>query len=133
MDTIIRATVLYWVLLFVWRLLGRRTASQLSPFELIVIFILGGLTIQAIVADDRSVVNAIAGVFTIAANHILVSAIKQRSVGFRKLVDGTPVVVVNNGKLDERLLHGLRMVEEDVFAAARQEGIQSLDEIRMAV
>src|SRR4051812_18049161 len=99
MDTIIRATVLYWILLFVWRLLGRRSASQLSPFELIVIFLLGGLTIQAIVADDRSVVNAITGVFAIAANHVLVSAIKQRNTTFRKLVDGTPVVVLTEGKL----------------------------------
>src|SRR5689334_2741189 len=127
MDTIIRATVLYWVLLFVWRLLGRRTASQLSPFELIVIFILGGLTIQSIVADDRSVVNAIAGVFAIAANHVLVSAIKQRSAWFRKLVDGTPIIVVRDGKIDKRILHGLRMVEEDVFAAARQEGLATLE------
>jgi uncharacterized membrane protein YcaP (DUF421 family) len=133
MDTIIRATALYWILLTVWRMLGRRTASQLSPFELIVIFILGGITIQAIVADDRSVVNAVAGVFTIAANHMLASIIKERSTTFRKLMDGTPVVVVTNGEIDDHLLHGLRMVKEDVLAAARQEGLRSLDAVRLAI
>ena len=73
MDTIIRATVVYWVLLIVLRMIGRRTASQLSPFEMLVLFLLGGMSIQAVVADDRSLVNAIAGIFAIAVNHVLVS------------------------------------------------------------
>jgi uncharacterized membrane protein YcaP (DUF421 family) len=74
MATIIRATVAYWVLLFVLRLLGRRAASQLSPFELIVMFLLGGMSIQAIVSDDRSLFTAVIGILTIAINHFAVSA-----------------------------------------------------------
>ncbi|MGA8025845.1 MAG: hypothetical protein WB992_01780 [Bryobacteraceae bacterium] len=77
------------MLLFVLRLLGRRAVSQLSPFELIVMFLLGGMSIQSIVSDDRSLFTAVIGIFTIALNHFLVSAIKQRFITFRKLVDGT--------------------------------------------
>src|SRR5438046_8619070 len=130
MGTIIRATVAYWVLLFVLRLLGRRAASQLSPFELIVMFLLGGMSIQAIVSDDRSLFTAVMGILTIALNHFAVSAIKQRYITFRKLVDGTPIVVAQEGAVEERLLHGLRMVKEDLMAAARQKGMTSLDEVR---
>ena len=133
MGTIIRATVAYWVLLFVLRLLGRRAASQLSPFELIVMFLLGGMSIQAIVSDDRSLFTAVIGILTIALNHFLVSAIKQRYVKFRKLVDGTPIVVAQDGVVEERLLHGLRMVREDLMSAARQKGMTSLDEVRLAI
>jgi uncharacterized membrane protein YcaP (DUF421 family) len=127
MATILRATLFYWILLCTLRLLGRRAASQLSPFELIVLFLLGGISIQAIVADDRSTINALTGVFTIAANHMLVSAWKQRNESFRKLVDGTAVPVLSHGELDKRRLHGLRMLEEDVMAAARQGGAGKLD------
>ena len=133
MGTIIRATVAYWVLLFVLRLLGRRAATQLSPFELIVMFLLGGMSIQAIVSDDRSLFTAVMGILTIALNHFAVSAIKQRYVTFRKLVDGTPIVVAQEGVVEERLLHGLRMVKEDLMAAARQKGMTSLDEVRLAI
>ena len=133
MGTIIRATVAYWVLLFILRLLGRRAASQLSPFELIVMFLLGGMSIQAIVSDDRSLFTAVMGILTIALNHFAVSAIKQRYVTFRKLVDGTPIVVAQEGVVEERLLHGLRMVKEDLMAAARQKGMTSLDEVRLAI
>jgi uncharacterized membrane protein YcaP (DUF421 family) len=133
MGTIIRATVAYWVLLFVLRLLGRRAATQLSPFELIVMFLLGGMSIQAIVSDDRSLFTAVIGILTIALNHFLVSAIKQRYYAFRKLVDGTPIVVAEEGVVEERLLHGLRMVREDLMAAARQKGMTSLDQVRLAI
>jgi uncharacterized membrane protein YcaP (DUF421 family) len=133
MGTILRATIAYWVLLFVLRLLGRRAASQLSPFELIVMFLLGGMSIQSIVSDDRSLITAMVGILTIALNHFAVSAIKQRFVTFRKLVDGTPIVVAQDGVVDTQLLHGLRMVEEDLMAAARQKGMTSLDEVRLAI
>ena len=133
MDTIIRATVVYWVLLIVLRMIGRRTASQLSPFEMLVLFLLGGMSIQAVVADDRSLVNAIAGIFAIAVNHVFVSWLKEISTGFRKVVDGTPVVVLEDGQVRRDLLHGLRMIDEDLMAAARQKGARSLDEIKLAV
>lgn len=133
MGTILRATVAYWVLLVVLRLLGRRAASQLSPFELIVMFLLGGMSIQSIVSDDRSIITAIVGIFTIALNHFAVSAIKQRFVTFRKLVDGTPIVVAQDGVVERRLLHGLRMVEEDLMAAARQKGMTSLEQVGLAI
>ena len=133
MGTVLRATIAYWVLLFVLRLLGRRAASQLSPFELIVMFLLGGMSIQSIVSDDRSLFTAVIGILTIALNHFVVSATKQRFVPFRKLVDGTPIVVAENGKVDQAMLHGLRMLEEDLNAAARQKGLSSLEQVRLAV
>ena len=94
---------------------------------------LGSLTIQAIVADDRSMINAITAVMAIAANHLTVSAIKQRYERFRKLVDGTPIVVVSDGNVDKRKLHGLRMLDEDVMAAARESGAHDISEVDLAI
>lgn len=96
-------------------------------------FLLGGMSIQAIVSDDRSLFTAVIGILTIAINHFAVSAIKQRFTTFRKLVDGTPIVVAENGVVDNRFLHGLRMVQEDLMAVVRQNGMKSLDEVRLAI
>jgi uncharacterized membrane protein YcaP (DUF421 family) len=133
MGTIIRATAVYWILLLVLRLIGRRAISQQSPFEFIVIFLLGGMSIQAIVLDDRSLFNAIVGIFTIAGNHFLASSMRERFHLFRKIIEGIPVVVAQNGKVDKRLLRGLRMLEEDVLAAAREKGVRDLSEIDLAI
>jgi uncharacterized membrane protein YcaP (DUF421 family) len=124
MITILLATLMYWVLLAVLRIIGRRAISQLSPFELLVIFLLGGIATQVIVADDHSAASAMTGMFTIAVNHAFVSVLKGRSQMFQKIVDGTPVVLVANGKIDRDILRGLRMHEEDVMAVARQNGIK---------
>lgn len=133
MGTILRATLVYWVLLMVLRLIGRRAVSQQSPFEFIVIFLLGGMSIQAIISDDRSLFAAVVGIFTVAANHFLASIVRERFLLFRKIVEGTPVIVAENGELDRNLLHGLRMLDEDVLAAARQSGIRHVSEIGLAV
>ena len=133
MDTLIRATVAYWVLLATLRLLGRRTSSQQSPFELLVLFFLGGISIQAVVGDDRSLINAVLAIFTIALNHRLASQLRQRSERFRKLMDGTPVVIVEDGNIRHDRVHNLRMTEEDVLAATRDKGIRDLREVELAV
>jgi uncharacterized membrane protein YcaP (DUF421 family) len=58
--------------------------SQLTPFEFLVVFLLGGMSIQSIVSDDQSVTTALLGVLTIAMNHFFVSAVKERCTGFRR-------------------------------------------------
>jgi uncharacterized membrane protein YcaP (DUF421 family) len=133
MGVILRATFIYWILLFILRLIGRRAVSQLTPFEFLVVFLLGGMSIQSVVSDDRSVTAALLGILTIALNHFVVSALKQRSTRFRKLVDGVPVIVVRDGEINARLLHSLRMVEEDILAIARQNGRKTLERIELAI
>src|SRR3982751_333625 len=133
MATILRAIYAYWFLLITLRLIGRRAVMQSSPFELILIFLFGGTMIQAVVGDDRSMVNAALVVMTIGLMHILVAWLKQRFVMFRKIIDGTPVVLRQDGKWRDDLMHEARLQVEDVMAAARKKGIARADDIRLAV
>ena len=89
MSTILNAALMYWVLLFALRLVGRRGPNMMTPFEMIVIFLLGGLAIQAIVGEDRSLTNALLGIMTVVLMHVLVSTLKGRYPAFGKVVDGT--------------------------------------------
>jgi len=85
MATILRAVYAYWFLLIALRVIGRRAIMQNSPFEMILIFLFGGTMIQAVVGEDRSLVNASLAVITIGLMHVLVAWLKVRSVAFRKL------------------------------------------------
>lgn len=133
MATILRATAAYWALLFTIRVIGRRAVDQMTPFELILIFLIGGMSIQAIVYDDRSLTNALLAVFTIGMNHVLVAWLKQKSVTFRKLADGTPIIIVEKGHWHHDRMQKMRLQEQDVMSAARQGGLRHLDEIETAV
>src|SRR3954471_7925541 len=133
MGPILRAMFAYWFLLAILRVIGRRAIMQNSPFELILMFLFGGTMIQAVVGGDRSMVNAALVVVTIGLMHVMVAWLKQRSVRFRKLVDGTPVVLRQDGKWRDDLIHEARLQIEDVMAAAREKGIARADDIRIAV
>jgi uncharacterized membrane protein YcaP (DUF421 family) len=133
MEITLRAAIAYWVLLFSVRLIGRRTASQMAPFDLIVLFMLAGVTITAVLADDHSMVGAFSAICAIGLMHILVSILKGRFRWFERLVDGTPVVVFEGGAFDEDRMRKLRLDRQDIMAAARQRGLQRLAQVRYAV
>src|SRR5436190_1222577 len=91
MFTILRAIFAYWFLLFALRVIGRRAVMQNSPFEMTLIFLFGGTMIQAVVGQDRSLINACLVVLTIGLMHVLVAWLKLRSAAFRKVIEGTPI------------------------------------------
>jgi uncharacterized membrane protein YcaP (DUF421 family) len=133
MEVILRSAAGYVLLLGMVRLIGRRTASQLAPFDLVVLFIFGGITITAIIGEDHSMVAALTALATIGLLHVGVSWIKARSPWFGRLVDGTPVVIYEDGHWHEDRMRGLRVLESDVMAAARQRGLMRLEQVRYAI
>lgn len=129
MDSILRAAATYWLLYFVLRLLGRRSLQQTTGFEWILIFLFGGMTIQAIVTDDRSLTNAWLSVMTIALMHVLVTFLERKIDKLGKRLEGTAVPIAEHGKWHIERLEQLRILEEDVLASARQKGLQRFDQI----
>src|SRR4051794_108333 len=126
MDTILRATIVYWVLLIVLRVIGRRSFEQMTPFEMILILLLGGIGIQGAMGDDRSLTGALLGIATIALLHVGVAIGKLRWEAFRRVVDGTPIVIIENGEWHRDWIHKLLLHEQDIMAAARAHGLERL-------
>jgi uncharacterized membrane protein YcaP (DUF421 family) len=133
MQIVVRAAAAYFLLLFAVRLIGRRTASQMAPFDLVVLFMFAGITITAVLGNERSMIGAFSGICTIGLMHILVSSLKARFDWFGRVVDGTPVVVFENGAFHDDRMRSLRLTPQDVMAAARQRGLQRLAQVRYAV
>ncbi|MBP0494205.1 DUF421 domain-containing protein [Pararoseomonas indoligenes] len=132
MSLVLRAAAGYLILLFAVRLIGRRTASQMAPFDLVLLFLFGGITITAVIGDDRSLTGAVSAVFTIGLMHILVSWAKSRYPLVGRIVDGKPVVVYEHGQWHRHRMHRLRLNEQDIMAAARQRGLERLEQVRYA-
>jgi len=133
MSTILRAIFAYWFLLVALRVIGRRAVMQNSPFEMILIFLFGGTMIQAVVGQDRSLINASLVVVTIGLMHVLVAWLKLRSAAFRKVVEGTPIVMKSGDQWDETALRRSRLHVEDVMAAAREKGVLRAEDVELAI
>ncbi|MGX7708529.1 DUF421 domain-containing protein [Methylobacterium sp. Gmos1] len=133
MNTVLKAAAAYVIVLFVIRLIGRRTASQQAPIDMVVLFLFGGLSVSAVLGDDRSFVGAMSALFTVGLMHVAVSWLKLRFVWFERIVDGTPIVVFRDGRWNETAMRRLRMQQADIRTAARQEKIDDLDRVAVAI
>ena len=133
METIIRAVFGYFILLVVVSVLRRRAGSQMTLFEFVFVFLIGGVIILSTVGQDRSVTNCTCAVIAVAFVHRAIAWAKSRSAKLGTLVDGTPLVLIKQGQWQEEVVHGMEIRPEDVAAAARAKGITSLAEIDHAV
>ncbi len=133
MVTIVNAAIIYWVLLFSFRLIGRRGPNMMTPFEVVLLFMLGGMGMQAIIGNDHSLTNALLGIVTVILMHVMVSSLKGWSDRFGRIVDGTPVIVFGKGQWQREHMRQLHVHEQDVMAAARGQGIERLEQIKYAI
>jgi uncharacterized membrane protein YcaP (DUF421 family) len=133
MHTVLYAVFGYFFLLAAVRILSRRPGAQLTPFEFVLVFLVGGVIILATVGDDRSVTNCLCGIITIGLMHHLVSYLKQRFPKVGALLDGTPLVLLERGRWQTEVMDRMKLQDTDVMNSARTKGIKSLDEIEYAV
>lgn len=133
MDLVIRAIVAFLFVYLLTRVIGRRELSSMQPFDLIMLVMIGDLVQQGVTQNDFSVTGALLVGSTIALMTVGISYTSFRFPRLRPALDGEPVIVVEDGKPIEASLRRNRIALEELAAAARQDGIGSLDEIRWAV
>jgi uncharacterized membrane protein YcaP (DUF421 family) len=134
MDTVLRAAAVYIVVLLVLRLAGRRTVAEMTPFDLVLLLIIGDATQQALLGDDFSLTTAFLVVATLIVLDILLSLLKERFASLAKLIDGVPMVIVENGQPLRERMRRARVSLDDVMLSAREsQGIERLEEIKFAV
>jgi uncharacterized membrane protein YcaP (DUF421 family) len=133
MDLVLRTIVVFAFILIVTRIIGRRELSGLEPFDLILLVVLGDLVQQGITQSDYSVTGALLVIGTLAVLTILVSTLSYRVRPLRPVLEGEPMVLVENGRPIERNMRRERLSIEEVAAEARLQQIESLQDVRWAV
>ena len=133
MDIGLRAIAIFCFILLLTRVIGRRELSQMAPFDLILLIVLGDSLQQGLTQDDYSVTGALIAVTTIAVLQRLVSFLSFRFGPMRRILEGEPIVIVQDGRLIESNLRRERLTPADVAEEARQSQIESLDRVKWAV
>lgn len=133
MDLVVRAAVAFLFVYLLTRVIGRRELSSMQPFDLIMLVMIGDLVQQGVTQNDFSVTGALLVGATIGLMTVGVSYTSFRFPSLRPVLDGEPVIVVEDGKPVDRNLRRNRITLEELAAAARADGIGSLDNVRWAV
>ncbi len=130
---ILRAAFGYLFLVLMVRVVGRRPGKQLTPFEFVLVFYLGGLTLTGMVGNEASLTNAVTQILTVATCHYGLAALRFRFDNFAQVLDGTPLIVLEKDCWRSETMSRMRIQDDDVMDMARAQGLPSLDRIDMAV
>ena len=133
MDLVIRAVVIFFFILLVTRVAGRREISSLQPFDLILLVVLGDLVQQGITQSDQSVTGTLTVISTIALLSIGVSWVSFRFPRIRPITEGEPIVLVRDGQPIERNMRRERITLADLEEEARSSQIASIDDLEWAI
>jgi uncharacterized membrane protein YcaP (DUF421 family) len=133
MDLVVRAVIIFFFLFVLTRIIGKRELSSLQPFDLILLIILGDALQQGLTQDDYSITGALLVVGTIAVLQVFVSWLSYRFPRSRPILDGEPVIIVQDGEVIERNMRRERLTLGEIAEEARLNQIAHLSEVRFAI
>ena len=134
MESVIRGVVVYFFLLLIFRISGKRTLSQNNSFDLVLLLIISETTQQAMVDNDHSITNGFMLILTLIGVSIGLSLLKQKFPTLERWLDGTPLVIIEDGKMLNARMNKVRVDEADILEAARSlQGLERLDQIKYAI
>lgn len=133
MEIIYRALFVFAFLWFITRVTGRSTLGELSTFQLLLYVTMGDLVQQAVTQQDYSVTSAVLAVGVFAVLTVLLSVVNSRFRSTRPITHGVPVLIIADGEPNLEALRSEKVSLDDLMSAARQQGIERLDDIRFAI
>lgn len=134
MDSVIRAMGVYLLLLLLFRLTGKRSLAQITTFDFVLLLIISETADTALLGRNNSTTHAILLILTLVVMDNSLALLKQRISRLDKLIDGSPVIIVDNGKPLKDRMNKERVDENDILDAAREtQGLERMDQIKYAV
>ncbi len=133
MDIVLRAAIAYVFIIFLLRIIGRRELSTLAPSDLVLLVVMGDLVQNGVTQSDQSVTGVFLAVSTFALLTVAVSVVSYKSRRVHTLLQGAPLILVQDGKPIEQNLRSERLNIDDIAEEARGQGIERLDDVKWCV
>jgi uncharacterized membrane protein YcaP (DUF421 family) len=133
MDIALRMIVVFFLILLITRVVGRRELSTLEPFDLIMLVVVGDLVQQGVTQSDYSLTGTLIVLATLAVLTVATSYVSFRVKPLRGILEGEPIVLIADGELITRNLRRERLTVDELAAEARQQQIADLADVRFAV
>ncbi|MBB6445905.1 DUF421 domain-containing protein [Bacillus benzoevorans] len=130
---ILRTLLLYFVILFVFRLMGKREIGELSVFDLVVNIMIAEMAVMAIDEKDFSLAAAVVPIFLLMIIQIGMARLSLKSKKFRDLIDGSPTIIINKGEIDEEAMKKQRYNFDDLLQQLREKDVRNISDVEFAI
>ncbi len=128
-----RTLISYLLIIIIFRLMGKREIGELSILDLVVFIMLGDIAVIAIEKYKNPFLHTLTPMFVLLILQVVFSFISLKSSKFRKILDGKPSIIINNGKIDERVMRQQRYNFDDLLTQLREQGVIDLNEVQFAI
>jgi uncharacterized membrane protein YcaP (DUF421 family) len=132
-EFIIRAVVVYGFLLVLLRLTGKRQVGQLAPFDLVLLLVLSNAVQNSMNGGDNSITGGLVLAATLVGLNWGVGWLTYRFKTAEAWIEGRPVILIHNGKIDPKAMRSVQMTKHELEAALRSEGCAGPEEVRFAM
>ena len=132
-NLIFKTIFMYFFIIFVYRLMGKKEVGQLSIVDLIVSILIAELIALSIQEDSKSIFISVVPILVLVGVQMLISYITLKSDKLRNIIDGKPIVIIKNGKLNFTEMSKLRYSLDDLLTQLRLQGVKSIDKVKYAV
>lgn len=134
MEIFLRTFTIYLFLLVIFRLTGKRTLSELSTFDFILLLIISEATQNALIEEDYSLTRGLVVIMILVLLDLALSILKKRFRPIEKLTEGVPIILVDHGKLIDKNLAMTHVTHDDIMQTARlSQGLERMEQIKYAV
>ena len=132
-SLIFKTIFMYFFIIFVYRLMGKKEVGQLSIVDLIVSILIAELIALSIQEDSKSIFISVVPILVLVGVQMLISYITLKSDKLRYVIDGKPTIIIKNGKLNFTEMSKLRYSLDDLLTQLRLQGVKSIDKVKYAI
>ncbi len=132
-EFVLRALVVYVVVLAMVRLSGKRTVGQFTPFDMLLVVLLGNAVQNSLIGEDTSLLGGLLLAATLLAINYLVGWMSARSAPLKRVIEGEPIVLARDGRVFRQVLRRELVSHADFDEAMRMEGCPGIDKVKLAL
>ena len=129
----IRALLLYIIIIFAVRMMGKRQISEMQTSELVITLLMSNIASIPMQDTEQSMLSGIVPIMVLLVCEITISYLMLKKSGIRRLICGKPVIVINDGTIDQQAMKELRISTEDLFEQLRQKDVFDISEVAYAI
>jgi uncharacterized membrane protein YcaP (DUF421 family) len=132
-ELVFRSLVVYFFLILLLRLTGKRQIGQLSPFDLVLLLILSDAVQNSMNAGDNSLLGGLISATTLIVVSYLIGWITFKSKRMEAVIEGRPQVIIHEGKLFEDVMSNAKFTRQELDSMLRQAGYFEIKEVKLAI
>lgn len=134
MNPVFRGIAIYVFVLILLRIMGKRSLSEATTFDIVLLLIISEVTQQALIGHDYSLTGAFILIISLIGTDLIFTLLKQKFSFFGKVTESVPIVIVNEGKPLGKRMDKCHVSEDDVLEAARANfGLENMNQIKYAI